>query len=503
MMNVFQKMLARWKKPPEDAQACNHRGKELLQSGQFDQALASFDRAIALKADFSQAFYNRGLVLKHQQRLDEAVASFDRALALKPDFAQALNIRGNVLFEMERFEEALASFDRAIALQADFAQAFCNRGLVLRQQQRLEAAVASFDRAIALDPGFAGAFNSRANTLRRMNRFAEALASFDRAIALKPDFAGARKNRGMLLLKLGRYAEGWVDFEWRLQEIETGKRAWLTTTAWQGEDLQGRRLLVFCEQGLGDCLQFVRYLPLLVQRGADVTCFGPPKLFRLLRPLEQGISFIASMDKQKAFDFHCAMMSLPHRFGTELSSIPNDIPYLCPEDALVSHWKNRLGSHGFKVGINWQGASGKGFIPGRSMTLDSLLPLAAIPGVRLISLQKMSGSPPGMPADLKLETLGDFDNGPDAFVDTAAVMANLNLIITCDTSVAHLAGALGRPAWIALKSDADWRWLLERSDSPWYPTLRLFRQTRAGDWDSVIREMARELSASAASSSSA
>jgi Tfp pilus assembly protein PilF len=458
-MKIFQKLLARWKKPPEDALACNHRGRELLRSGQFDQALASFDRAIALQ----------------------------------PDFAQALNNRGNVLFEMERFEEALASFDRAIALKADFAQAFYNRGLVLRQQQRLEEAVASFDRAIALNPGFARAFNSRANTLRRMNRFEEALASFNAAIALKPDFAGALKNRGMLLLLLGRYTQGWADYEWRWQEIETGKRPRRATTAWQGENLQGRRLLVFREQGLGDSLQFVRYLPLLAQRGADVTCLMPPKLLRLLHPLEQGIRFTASVDQDEAFDFHCAMMSLPHRFGTELTSVPADIPYLFAEEALVSHWKNRLGSHGFKVGINWQGDLGKNTIPGRSIALDSFLPLAEIPGVRLISLQKMSGSPPGMPADLKLETLGDFDDGPDAFVDTAAVMANLDLIITCDTSVAHLAGALGRPTWVALKSNADWRWLLERSDSPWYPTLRLFRQPRAGDWDAVVREMAGEL----------
>jgi len=300
----------------------------------------------------------------------------------------------------------------------------------------------------------------------------------------------------MLRLLIGRFGDGWADHEWRWQANNLPKPAKIIGRPWRGEDLRGRSIAVYSEQGLGDVIQFVRYLPLLIERGAVVSLFVPENLIRLLRPFSPPVTISASTDDRVSFDFQCALMSLPLWFRTDLSSIPNAIPYLTAENDLVARWNQKLGSHGFKIGIAWQGKPGGPIDQGRSIPLAEFAPLAKIAGVRLISLQKTHGLDQlkRLPADTNIETFGEeFDSGSDAFVDTAAVMRNLDLIITSDTSIAHLAGALGRPTWIALKQVPDWRWLLERDDSPWYPTVRLFRQQTAGDWKSVFTKIDREL----------
>jgi tetratricopeptide (TPR) repeat protein len=488
---------------PDYADAFNNRGNALHELKRPDQALASYDRAIALKPDHADAFNNRGITLQQLKRLDEALASYDRAIAFKLDYADAFNNRGDALRELNRLDKALASYDRAIALEPDYADAFHNRGNALRELKRLDEARASYDRAIALKPDHADAFNNRGIALQQMKRLGEALASYDRAIALKPDYADALKNRGMARLLEGHYRTGWVDYEWRQETKNTlSKRSMINARTWYGEDLTGRRIAIYAEQGLGDVIQFARYLPLLVQRGAKVTFLATAELIRLLRPLKSEVNVVSSIQHGESFDFQCALMSLPLRFGTELSSIPNAVPYLRAEKDLVAQWKRRLGEHGFKIGIAWQvgiawqgksdGVSGRG----RSFPLAELVPLSHLPGVRLISLQKNHGLDQlaSLPPSAKVEILGDeFDSGQDAFIDTAAVMANLDLIITADTSIAHLAGALGRPTWVALKYVPDWRWLLDREDSPWYPTIQLFRQKTGGDWKFVFSRIEREL----------
>jgi hypothetical protein len=335
-------------------------------------------------------------------------------------------------------------------------------------------------------------------------RLEDALTSFDRAVALKSDYADAYNNRGMARLLAGRYREGWADHEWRWQaKIFSGERPQIHAPAWKGEDINGRRILVFSEQGLGDVIQFVRYLPLLAERGARVTLLTRANLIRLLRPLSSKIEIVSSIEKQHSFDFQCALMSLPQRFGTDLASIPNRVPYLEPEQDRVERWKQFIGAAGFRIGVAWQakiGSSTAVRVHGqrRSFPLADLAPLGRLPGVRLISLQKHHGLDQlmNLPDGMTVETLGDdFDSGPDAFMDTAAAMSNLDLIITADTSIAHLAGALERPAWVVLKYVPDWRWLLDRDDSPWYPTLRLFRQDSDGDWKRAIAKMERELRA--------
>ena len=291
----------------------------------------------------------------------------------QPEDAQALNDRGEALLELGRFAEALAHFDRAILRKPDSAPTFNNRGRALKQLKRLDDALASYDQAIALQPDFAPAFNSRGNLLRELDRWDEAVASFDRVIALQPDYPAAIMNRGMIHLLQGRLRQGWADYEWR-RKLSSDSKPDLATPTWQGEALQGRSILVRTEQGLGDIMQFARYLPLLARRGGEVTCQVPPKLARLLGSLDPRVAFIPSLDGGKAYDFQCALMSLPDRFGTDLSSIPSHTPYLHPEDSLVRQWRARLGAQGFKVGINWHGSPERELDRGRGM------PLQAIPG---------------------------------------------------------------------------------------------------------------------------
>ncbi len=481
---------------PRDPDAFNRRGTALKRLQRFEEALASYDTAITLSPDYAEAFNNRGTVLKELGRLDDALASYDRALDLDPRRHDARNNRGVVLKNLQRIDDALASYDGAIAVKPDFFEAHNNRGVALKQLDRLDEALESFERSIAINPVYAPAFFSRGNVLIELKRIDEAIASYDRGLSLKPGVADALMNRGIAKLLAGRYVEGWQDYEWR-SKTNALSRNWprMDAPEWQGDDIAGRRIAVHAEQGLGDTIQFARYLSLLIELGATVKLLVPPKLRRLLNGLGLQIEMPSSI-KRGDVDVHCSLLSLPLRLGTEENSIPDEVPYLKPEEERVHHWTQALGDHGFKIGIVWQGRPNRDIDRGRSIPLAEFVPLARLRGVRLISLQKKDGLDqlPDLPNDVTIETLGEnFDSGPDAFIDCAAVMAHLDLIITSDTSTAHLAGALGRPTWLALKYVPDWRWLLDRDDSPWYPTMRLFRQRSNGDWGSVFSRIVREL----------
>jgi Tfp pilus assembly protein PilF len=481
---------------PDYAQVLTNRGVALWDLKRFDEALASYDKALAIKPDYAEALINRGVTLRDLERFDDALASYDRALAIKPDYAEALNGRGLTLQDLKRFEDALVGYDKALAIKPDFAWALYNRGNALRELRRLEDALVSYDKALAIKPDYTEALNNRGVTLQDLKRFDEAMASYDQAIALKPNNAGGLLNRGLCKLLLGHYQEGWQDYEWRWGARGfLDKRPKINAATWEGEDLAGRRLIVFGEQGLGDTIQFARFLPQLVQRKAKVTFLTQAKLVRILRPLIGDINVVNAIDDQDTFDFQCALMGLPLRFSTELDTIPAKIPYLSAEPDRVARWKERIGAHGFKIGIGWHG-NPNGQDNHKHVPLEEFIPLTCIPQVRLISLQYRDGVDQlaRLPADVKIETLGyDFNSGRDAFVDTAAVIANLDLIISSCTSIPHLAGALGRPTWIVLKHVPDWRWLLDREDSPWYPTMRLFRQPERDDWTSVFSKIEREL----------
>ena len=484
---------------PNDPDALNNRGIALKELRRLPEALAAYEQALVLNSRHADAWVNRGNVLWELKRTEEALASFDRAIALDPAHARAFHNRGNALVDLERLDAALASYTRAIQLDPNIAECFNSRGTTLKDLGRLQEAIPNYDRCIRLDPKHSDAYNNRGVVLMELGRLDEALSSYDRAIALNPRYDEAYNNRGMARLLLGRFAEGWADYEHRWgAKTFLGQRPNVDAPAWNGEDPNGRRILVFAEQGLGDTIQFARYLPLLAERGAKVSFLVRESMLRLLQPLRFCAELVSRVEPDAAFDFQCALMSLPHVFRTAADTIPCRVPYLHPEADLVERWKQHIGPDGFRIGVVWRAKSSstaevRRHGLRRSFPLAELAPLSRIPGARFISLQKHEGLDQllTLPDSMRVETLGDeFDGEGDAFIDSAAVMKNLDLVITADTSIAHLAGALGRRAWVLLRYVPDWRWLLHRDDSPWYPSLRLFRQTTEGDWKSAIAQAA-------------
>ena len=512
---------------PSSVEAHTSRGILLQQMRRTEEALASFDRALALRPSAAELHNNRGNVLRHLGRLPEALAGFDRAIELQPGFAMAYNNRGLVLQSLRRHTDALASYERALALQPGYADAHNNLGVLqyetgqpaaalatllqaqelqpgmpgvhtnlssaLRDLERPEEALAEAELAILEDPTSASSQCNRANALLDLGRFPPALASYDRAIELDSRYALAPANKALCLLLTGDFAQGLPLYEWRKR---VGAYVELATSApaWRGEEIAGRTLFIHADQGLGDTIQFCRYAKLAAQRGAQVVFAVQPQLRELLSTLDPAIRIIAAGESPSAYDFHSALTSLPLAFETTVANIPATVPYLSADPFRVARWSQQLAQTGFKVGIAWQGSRNRIDV-GRSVPLGMFARLANIPGVRLISLQKGAALEQlrGAPENLRVEVPAEFDEGTQAFLDSAAVMTHLDLIITCDTAVAHLAGALGRPTWIAVKHVPDWRWLLDRTDCPWYPSMRLVRQSRRGDWDGVFAAIETEL----------
>ncbi|HEX3430115.1 MAG TPA: tetratricopeptide repeat protein [Rhizomicrobium sp.] len=477
---------------PDLVEAHFNLGNAFRQIGRTTEALESFDRAIDLRPQFAEAHHSKASVLADLNRPDEAVTSFDHAIALKPELAEFYNNRGIALHRLGRFDEALESYSNAIAKRPGYALAFHNRGATLRELGRLDEALQDCTRAIGLDPGFAEAIYNRGNVLKGLRRPDEALRDYDRAIALRPGLAEAHWNRAVCTLLMGRFEEGWPLYEKRPRRPELPPSL-ATRTVWSGaESLERKTLYVHAEQGLGDTIQFCRYALPAAEKGGEVILAVQDPLVRLMRSLGPKVRIVGATADPPPSDFRIALPSMPFAFHTDANSVPAQIPYLTSEPENVRRWKARIGSEGLRIGICWQGAKGGDVDIGRSFPVHHFAGIARLPGVRLISLQKGAGAEQllDLPAGMNVQTFGnDLDAGADAFVDTAAVMENLDLVITSDTAVAHLAGALGRPVWLALNFVPDWRWLLDRTDSPWYPTMRLFRQTVRGDWQGVFAAM--------------
>jgi Flp pilus assembly protein TadD len=459
-----------------------------------DAAMRFYRRALELDASLVVAHVNCGKLLFGAGRFTEALDSFAAATRLAPDDPDGWCSRAGTLRELGRLEESIEAAERALELRHDFPEAAINLGNALLKLDRSEEALGAYLRASAPGPCLAKALLGQALALRSLGRFPEAVTAFDKAVGLGSREAVAGK--GCLMLTLGDFEQGFEGYEARwLKGRSLSEALGIRFETWRGPERRGKRVLVLNDHGLGDTIQFFRYLPLMAAAGVEATFVCPPRLRRLLSSKAK-VRFANSPADGEPFDAQIAISSLPWAFGTRLETIPVSVPYLSAEPALREIWRKRIGAEGFKVGVVWQGNPNPEADRARSMPVTALATLGGIAGVRLISLQKDAGEEQlsNLPASMRVETLGaDFDAGAHAFVDTAAVMTCLDLIITCDTSIAHLAGALAVPVWVALKSDAEWRWLTERADSPWYPTMRLFRQTRRGFWSDVFEAMASEL----------
>ncbi|MFY9833393.1 MAG: tetratricopeptide repeat protein [Methylocystis sp.] len=487
---------------PRDASALSNFGLILRKMGRVEEALACIDKALELAPNHAEALNNRGNALTELGRPAEALESYEKALEIRPGYAEALNNRGSALRDLKRGQEALASYERALKIRPDHAATLNNRGVALQDLKRLDEALASYDHALKARPGYAEALNNRGLVLLELNRPAEALASYERALDARPGYGEALYNRGWTALLMGDFETGWAGYEhrWNRKDAEP-RRLNAHFPNWTGEDPRGKRIVVYEEQGLGDVIHFSRYLPLLAARGASVSFLVCAPMHRLLRSLAPTIRLVDAPPAGETFDFQCALASLPLAFKTTPDWAPANVPYLFPEAALATRWRARIGDHGFRIGVCWQGNPLSKNDVERFVPLRCFAPIAAIPGARLISLQKTHGLDQlaDLPAGLKVETLGEeFDGGPDAFVDAAAAMSCLDLIVTADTAVEHLAGALGRPVFAVHKLVPDWRWMLGRSDSPWYPTMTLYRQERRGDWDEVFARVAADVAKLAA-----
>jgi tetratricopeptide (TPR) repeat protein len=481
---------------PGHAGALCNLGTMALHGGRLPAALELFERAVAADPGGAAAHAFLALCLEGLGRGAEALARLERSIASLPDVPELHHHRGVMLGRAGRFEEALASFERALAIRPDFAEALADRANALADLGRHEQALADYGRALELRPDFPEALDNRGATLAGLGRHAEALADFARAIALVPDFDSAHFDEAVTRLVTGDFTRGWEKFEWRWRDVALRARPRnFTQPLWDGSAaVAGKTILLHAEQGFGDTIQFCRYAPLVAARGADVILEVPAPLARLLGALPGVSRVIPGGQPLPAFDLHCPLLSLPRAFGTQLDSIPASPSAIAAEPALVERWRTKLGpGRGLRIGLAWSGRPAHANDRNRSIALARLL--RALPeGLELISLQKdlRDGDAATLAADARIRR---FEDDLVDFAETAGLVACLDLVVTVDTAVAHLAGALRRPVWVLLPFAPDWRWLLEREDSPWYPSARLFRQTAIGDWDGVLARVRAELSA--------
>ncbi len=482
---------------PTNADACNNIASICEMQQRYDEAVAYYRQAVSLKPTHVQAHYNLGIVLHKQGKPDEAIASYERVLSMQSNHLDARNNLGNVLKDLGRLDEALVCYRHVLRLKPDFAEVHVNVGIVLGEQRDWEGAIACYKHALQLKPQYAEAYTNMGIALVKLGRFEEAMQCYNQALRIRPDFGGAHWNRALLLLMQGDFAQGWPAYEWRWTEHAKAMRHF-PQAQWNGSDLHGRTILLHAEQGHGDTIQFIRYAPLVKQRGATVIVECQRSLMGLLASVAGIDKLVARNTPLPAFDIQAPLLSLPGIFRTDLATIPATIPYLGVEANVVRHWREVLSSvpEHIRVGIAWQGSPTNTNDRQRSIPLTHFKRLADVPGVQLISLQKGPGTAqlrglaePFPVLDLE-SRMGD-DN--TSFLSVAAIMKNIDLVISCDSAVGHLAGALGVPVWLVLPHIPDWRWLLLREDTRWYTTMRLMRQSKAYDWDGVFERMAGEL----------
>jgi tetratricopeptide (TPR) repeat protein len=507
---------------PNSAEASSDLGLALQGQGKIEEAQAAHAKAIALKPEYPEAYNNMGLALQAGGRFDEAIAAYKKALELKPIFPLALNNLGTAFQaygkpqeavsahqaaisqapnypeahynlglayqEQRNFKDAAAAYEQAIVQNGNYVQAHNNLGIVLHHQGDYEAAIERYHQALAINPQHAEAWNNLGLALQALGRMDEAFKSFARATDLKPDYVDAFVNRAHCLLLGGDLRRGFIEYEsrWRRKDILVRE---FPQPLWDGSEMKGRTILLHAEQGLGDTIQFIRYAQLVAERGGRVLVECEPGLVRLIRTVPGVEQVVPQGGPLPDFDLHVPLLSLPRIFETTVETIPCSVPYMAPPQSrkLPSPGKTWL-----KVGIAWAGRPEQGNDRNRSCPVRQFLKFKTVPEVVFYNLQKGPQAEGWHVLEEQLKVQNVAGRMTD-MAATASVIAQLDVIITVDTAIAHLAGALGQPVWTMLSFVSDWRWLRDREDTPWYPTMRLFRQPKLGDWDSVFTVLRREL----------
>ena len=479
---------------PDHAYAFFNLGNVFTKKNYFNLAIENYRKAIKITPNYAEAYFNMGNAFKANGEFDIAIDAYTQALKIRADYAEVYNNIGLALFQKHILDSARENFEKAIAIKPDYAEAHNNLGITFRYIGDLESALDCYKRALRINPLYTESYSNMGNTLQDKGELDAAIKSYKQAIKIQHGDAEAYYNLALVHNLQGDLKIGFELYEWRLQRKAAQTRPSRVNYTWDGQKcLQGKCFVVYEEQGLGDIIQFCRYLTSLERMGAKVIFKVKPKLHSLLKVLTRKVILSNDWPKDNHIDFEAPLLSLPHLFNTQLNTIPAPSPHLYSDEGRILHWQSKFRKCCFKVGICWQGSNAEIDI-GRSFPLSLFENISLISGVELISLHKGEGERQIDGLNFDVTILGsEFDAGQDAFLDTAAVMMTCDLIITSDTAVAHLAGALGRSTWVALKNIPDWRWMLGVPNSPWYPTITLYRQKIRGDWAGVFNIIERDL----------
>ena len=478
---------------PALADVYNNLGLVLQEKGQLDEAITYYQKALQLNPNYSYAYYNLGNTLKEKGKLDEAITCYQTAIQFNPTLPDVYNNLGLVLQEKGKLDEAITCYQKALQVNPDYTDAYYNLGNACNDSGQIDEAIIYYKKALKLNPNYIDAYNNLGITLQEKGHIHEAITYYQRALQFNPNDADAHWNMSLAFLLSGNFKQGWKEYEWRFKVKEFFQRTF-PQRSWDGADIAGSTILLYAEQGLGDTIQFIRYAPLVAQRGAKVVVECQKELTSLLQNVEGIYKVISQGEPLPEFDVHYPLLSLPLLFNTTLESIPATIPYININPVLVQKWREKvkIDNSKLKIGLVWAGRQRNKKERCRSCSLDTFSPFAQIDDITFYSLQKgeaakQSKNPP------KGMKLIDYTEEIHDFSDTAAFIENFDLIISIDTVVAHLAGALGKPVWTLIPFSPDWRWMLNREDSPWYPTMRIFRQQAIGEWESVIVHIKEEL----------
>lgn len=482
---------------PDMVEALNNLGVVLTKHGKLEKAALLLKKAISLRPHAAEAYNNLGNAYKAQGDLENAFRAYQDALCQKSQYPEAYFNLGTVCHEQGRYSDAVQWLQKALALKSDYAEAWLAQGTVFHKTNRLDKALLYYKKALDIDSSYKDALDNMGKLYEDMGRLDEAVAWYEKTLSLEPDRADTRFDRSLLLLLKGNFTEGFEEYEWRFMKSD-----WAGTYPhrfsqhrWNGGPFSHKKLFVHAEQGLGDTIQFVRYLPFVKQLGGEVIFETKKPLLSLLQDfpgIDKMVVFSSTEKYTGDFDCYIPLLSLPRVFKTSLGTIPADVPYLFSNAQKTTHWRDRLHKEAFKVGLVWAGSPTNHDDKNRSCDIVNFAPLLQIRGIRFYALQKGDAASRlnCLPEDIRPMDLGKEIKD---FQDTAAIIQNLDLLISVDTAAAHLAGAMGKPVWTLLPFAPDWRWLMDRSNSPWYPFMRLFRQTERRGWETVMAHIKTEL----------